>query len=34
MIVLGLALLAMGGLPFLLWGIFMRSVIGCTLPGW
>jgi hypothetical protein len=28
MIVLGLALLAMGGLPFLLWGIFMRSVIG------
>jgi len=28
MIVLGLALLAMGGLPFLLWGIFMRTVIG------
>jgi len=28
MIVLGLALLAMGGLPLLLWGIFMRTVIG------
>ena len=28
MIVLGLALLAMGSLPLLLWGIFMRTVIG------
>jgi len=28
LIVLGLALLAMGGLPLLLWGIFMRTVIG------
>jgi len=28
MIVLGLALLAMGGLPLLLWGIFTRTVIG------
>jgi sn-1 stearoyl-lipid 9-desaturase len=26
--VLGLILLAVGGLPFLLWGIFMRTVIG------
>ena len=28
MIVLGLVLLAIGGLPFLLWGIFMRTVVG------
>jgi fatty-acid desaturase len=28
MIVLGLALLGLGGLPLLLWGIFMRTVIG------
>jgi len=28
MIVLGLALLAIGGLPFLLWGIFLRTVLG------
>jgi stearoyl-CoA desaturase (delta-9 desaturase) len=28
MIVLGLALLAAGGLPFLLWGIFLRTVVG------
>ena len=28
MIVLGLALLAIGGLPFLLWGIFLRTVVG------
>ena len=28
MIVLGLALLAIGGLPFLMWGIFMRTVVG------
>jgi stearoyl-CoA desaturase (delta-9 desaturase) len=32
MIVLGMALLALGGLPFLLWGIFLRTVMGlhCT----
>ena len=28
MIVLGLALLALGGLPFLMWGIFLRTVVG------
>ena len=28
MIVLGLALLALGGLPFLLWGIFLRTTLG------
>jgi stearoyl-CoA desaturase (delta-9 desaturase) len=28
MVVLGLALLAIGGLPFLMWGIFLRTVIG------
>ena len=28
MIVLGLGLLALGGLPFLLWGIFLRTVVG------
>ena len=28
MIVLGLALLAIGGLPFLMWGIFLRTVVG------
>jgi len=28
MIVLGLILLAVGGIPFVLWGIFMRTVIG------
>jgi len=28
MIVLGLALLAAGGLPLLLWGIFLRTVVG------
>jgi stearoyl-CoA desaturase (delta-9 desaturase) len=27
-IVLGLILLALGGLPFLMWGIFMRTVVG------
>ena len=28
MIVLGLVLLALGGLPFLLWGVFLRTVVG------
>ncbi len=28
MIVLGLVLLALGGLPFLMWGIFLRTVVG------
>ena len=28
MIVLGVILLAIGGLPFLLWGIFLRTVVG------
>jgi fatty-acid desaturase len=28
MIVLGLILLAIGGVPFLMWGIFMRTVVG------
>jgi fatty-acid desaturase len=28
MIVLGLVLLAIGGLPFLMWGIFVRTVVG------
>ena len=28
MIVLGVILLAIGGLPFLMWGIFMRTVVG------
>jgi fatty-acid desaturase len=28
MIVLGVVLLAMGGIPFVLWGIFMRTVVG------
>src|SRR5207302_8485854 len=28
MIVLGVILLAIGGLPFVMWGIFMRTVIG------
>ncbi len=28
MIVLGLVLLVLGGLPFLLWGIFVRTVVG------
>jgi sn-1 stearoyl-lipid 9-desaturase len=28
MIVLGLALLAIGGLPFLMWGIFLRTTLG------
>jgi stearoyl-CoA desaturase (delta-9 desaturase) len=28
MIVLGLILLAIGGLPFLMWGIFARTVVG------
>src|SRR5580693_5602125 len=28
MIVLGVVLLAIGGLPFLMWGIFMRTVVG------
>ncbi len=28
MLVLGIALLALGGLPFLLWGIFLRTVVG------
>ena len=28
MIVLGIVLLAIGGLPFLLWGIFLRTVVG------
>jgi stearoyl-CoA desaturase (delta-9 desaturase) len=28
MIVLGAVLLAIGGLPFLMWGIFMRTVVG------
>jgi len=27
-VVLGLALFAIGGLPFLLWGIFLRTVLG------
>ena len=27
-IVLGVVLLAIGGLPFLLWGIFLRTVVG------
>jgi stearoyl-CoA desaturase (delta-9 desaturase) len=27
-VVLGLALLAIGGLPFLMWGIFLRTVVG------
>jgi stearoyl-CoA desaturase (delta-9 desaturase) len=26
--VLGVALLAVGGLPFLMWGVFMRTVVG------
>ena len=32
MIILGLVLLAIGGLPFVLWGIFLRTVVGlhCT----
>ena len=28
MIVLGVVLLALGGLPFLMWGIFLRTVVG------
>jgi stearoyl-CoA desaturase (delta-9 desaturase) len=28
MIVLGLVLLAIGGIPFVLWGIFLRTVLG------
>ncbi|MGB9069344.1 MAG: fatty acid desaturase [Candidatus Acidiferrales bacterium] len=28
MIVLGVVLLAIGGLPFLLWGVFLRTVVG------
>jgi stearoyl-CoA desaturase (delta-9 desaturase) len=28
MIVLGVILFAIGGLPFLMWGIFMRTVVG------
>jgi hypothetical protein len=28
MIVLGMALLAIGGLPFVMWGIFLRTVLG------
>jgi fatty-acid desaturase len=28
MIILGLVLLAIGGLPFLMWGIFLRTVVG------
>jgi stearoyl-CoA desaturase (delta-9 desaturase) len=28
MVVLGIVLLAMGGLPFLMWGIFVRNVLG------
>jgi sn-1 stearoyl-lipid 9-desaturase len=28
MIVLGVVVLAMGGIPFLLWGIFLRTVVG------
>jgi stearoyl-CoA desaturase (delta-9 desaturase) len=28
MVVLGVILLALGGLPFLMWGIFMRTVVG------
>jgi sn-1 stearoyl-lipid 9-desaturase len=28
MIVLGVVLLAIGGLPFLMWGIFLRTVVG------
>ena len=28
MIVLGLVLLAIGGLPFVMWGIFLRTVVG------
>jgi stearoyl-CoA desaturase (delta-9 desaturase) len=28
MVVLGVALLALGGLPFVLWGIFLRTVVG------
>jgi stearoyl-CoA desaturase (delta-9 desaturase) len=28
MIVLGVILLAIGGLPFLMWGIFVRTVVG------
>ena len=28
MIVLGVILLAIGGLPFLLWGVFVRTVVG------
>ena len=31
MIVLGLVLYAIGGLPFLLWGMFMRTVVGIAL---
>jgi sn-1 stearoyl-lipid 9-desaturase len=27
-VILGLALFAIGGLPFLLWGIFLRTVVG------
>jgi sn-1 stearoyl-lipid 9-desaturase len=32
MVVFGVALLAIGGLPFLMWGIFLRTVVGlhCT----
>jgi fatty-acid desaturase len=28
MVVLGIVLLAIGGLPFLMWGIFVRTVLG------
>jgi hypothetical protein len=41
MIVLGMALLAIGGLPFVMWGIFLRTVLGlhgcyqcCRLRTW
>ena len=34
MIVLGVILLAIGGLPFVLWGIFLRTVFGLHPRGW
>ena len=29
-VVVGLALLAFGGIPYVLWGIFFRTTFGCT----
>ena len=34
MIVLGVILLAIGGLPLLLWGVFSAPWSDCTPPGW